>query len=545
MKRFRPSAALTGVVPLLLLLALAGCGAGSGNTADRTHTTGEPVSGGTLVYARGSDAVGLDPGGETDGESMKVCDNIYENLVTYAEESTDIVPELATRWEISEDGKTYTFHLRQGVRFHDGEQLTADAVVFSLDRQRNKTPPHPFHSVGGPFVYWSSMSMDDIVADIRAVDDSTVVFRLHRPNAPFLANLAMNFAAIVSPAAVLKYRDDYFKNPVGTGPFRFVEWVKDDRVVLERHKGYWGPAPYLDRVVFRAIPENTVRLLALEKGDVHGADGLSPLEAQRVDRQGSLQLLRRPGMNVAYLALNMERAPFTDVRVRQAMNHAIDKHAMVDGLYMGYGTVAVNPIPPSMWGFAESVEDYPYDPVKAKQLLAEAGVAPGTKIELYAMSNPRPYMPEPLKVAEVIQANLREVGLDAEIRTLEWGTYLDFLQNLKAQCCIIGWNGDNGDPDNFLYVLLDKESARIPAQNYSAYKSEELHRVLVDAQTAVDHARRIELYREAQEIVHRDAPWVPLAHMDQLVAFRRGVHGYHVHPTARVRLKTVWMEPTL
>jgi peptide/nickel transport system substrate-binding protein len=503
------------------------------------------VAGGTLVYARGNDAVGLDPGGETDGESMKVCDNLYENLVTYAEETTDIVPELASRWEVSQDGRAYTFHLRRGVRFHDGTPLDAAAVVFSLDRQRDQTPPHPFHGVGGPFVYWSSMSMDDIVADIRAPDDSTVVFRLKRPNAPFLANLAMNFAAIVSPRALERHGADTFKNPVGTGPFRFVEWVKDDRIVLERNPDYWGAPAYLDRVVFRSIPENTVRLLALEKGEVQGMDGISPLEAQRIDRQRSLTLLRRPGMNVAYLAMNMEREPFTRVEVRRAMNHAIDRKALVEGLYMGYGTPAVNPIPPSLWGFAESVPGYAYDPEAARRLLAEAGVPPGTQIELYAMSNPRPYMPEPLKVAEVLQANLRAVGIEAEIRTMEWGTYLDFLQNLKAACAIIGWNGDNGDPDNFLYVLLDKESARIPAQNYSAYRSEELHRVLIEAQTAVDHARRVELYREAQEIVHRDAPWVPLAHMDQLVAFRRGVHGYHVHPTARVRLKTVWMDPSL
>lgn len=523
-------------------LAAGGCGSSAGRERGG-RPAGGPVTGGTLVFGRGSDAVGLDPAHETDGESYKVCDNIYENLVAYDWESTEIVPELATRWEISADGETYTFHLRPGVRFHDGTPLDAAAVVFSLDRQRDKKPAHPFHAVGGPYTYWSSMSMDEIVAGIRAADDSTVVIDLHRPNAPFLANLAMAFASIASPTALRKYGEDFRKHPVGTGPFRFVEWVKDDRIVLERNPDYWREKPYLDRVVFRSIPENTVRLLALQKGDVQGMDGISPLEARRIQRQRELELMRIPGMNVAYLAMHMEKPPFDKREVRLALNYAIDKKALVDALYMGFGTVAVNPIPPTMWGYNTRVTDYPHDPAKARELLQQAGVKPPVKFILYVMSAPRPYMPEPLKVAEAIQANLREVGFEAEIRTMDWGVYLDFIQHLRHQVCLIGWFGDNGDPDNFLYVLLDKESAKIPGQNYSAYKSEELHKVLVEAQVTSDHARRQALYEQAQEIIHQDVPWVPLAHMDQLVAFRRTVHGFVVHPTSKLRLRRVWIEP--
>ena len=523
-------------------LAAAGCG-GAASGKGGARTSSEPLAGGTLVWGRGSDAVGLDPAHETDGESFKVCDNLYENLVGYDRKTTEVLPELALAWEITPDGKTYTFHLRTGVRFHDGTPMNADAVVFSLDRQRNRTPAHPFHAVGGPYTYWSSMSMDDIVQDIRAVDESTVVFQLKRPNAPFVANLAMNFTAIVSPTAVRKYSEDYFKHPVGTGPFRFVEWVKDDRIVLERNPDYWREKPYLDRVVFRAIPENTVRLLALQQSDVQGMEGISPLEARRIQRNPALDLERIPGMNVAYLAMRMDRPPFDRLEVRQAMNYAIDKKALVSGLYMGFGTPALNPIPPTMWGYDGQVVDYGYDPAKARALLAQAGVAPGTKFVLNVMSAPRPYMPEPLKVAEAIQADLHGVGLEAEIRTMEWGSYLNYIQSLKHQACVIGWQGDNGDPDNFLYVLLDKEAARIPAQNYSAYKSEELHRVLIEAQTTSDAASRTELYHQAQEIVHRDAPWVPLAHMDLLAATRKTVHGLVLHPTSKLRLARVWIEP--
>lgn len=526
---------------LVLGLILGGCGgAASGKGGGRIAS--QPVSGGTLVWGRGSDAVGLDPAHETDGESYKVCDNIYENLVAYDSASTQVVPELATTWEISPDGKSYTFHLRQGVRFHDGSAFNAAAVVFSLDRQHTKT--HPFHAVGGPYTYWDSMSMSDIIDHILAADDSTVVFHLKRPNAPFLANLAMNFAMIVGPTAVAKDRDDYFKHPVGTGPFRFVEWVKDDRIVLERNPEYWGQKPYLDRVVFKSIPENTVRLLALTKGDVQGMDGISPLEARRIQKSAGLELYRIPGMNVAYLAMRMDMKPFDKLEVRQAMNYAIDKKSLVEGLYMGFGTPAVNPIPPSMWSYDKAIADYGYDPAKAKSLLAQAGVAPGTKFTLYAMSASRPYMPEPLKVAEAIQANLRAVGLDADIRTMEWGAYLDYIQHLKHQVCIIGWQGDNGDPDNFFYPLLDKEAARIPAQNYSNYRSDALHQVLVQAQSSSDPATRTQLYEKAQEIVHADLPWVPLAHMDLLNATRKTVHGFVPHPTSKLRLKGVWVEPS-
>ena len=528
---------------LLVFAFLAGgCGGAASGRGEVKGAT-QPVSGGSIVWGRGSDSVGLDPAHETDGESYKVCDNIYENLVAYELKSTTIVPELAHSWDISPDGKTYTFHLRTDVTFHDGTPFNADAVVFSLDRQRNHSPAHEFHAVGGPYTYWSSMSMDDIVAQIQAANESTVVFQLKRPNAPFLANLAMNFCAIVSPTAVRKFRDDYFKHPVGTGAFRFVEWVKDDRIVLEKNPRYWREPAYLDKVVFRSIPENTVRVLALQQGDVQAMDGISPLEARRIEKDPALELYRIPGMNVAYLAMRMDKPPFDKLEVRQAMNYAVDKKALVDGLYMGFGTPAVNPIPPSMWGYDEGVTDYGYDPAKAKALLAQAGVKPGTKFILNVMSATRPYMPEPLKVAEAIQANLRAVGLDAEIRTMEWGSYLDYIQHLKHTACIIGWQGDNGDPDNFLYVLLDKESARIPAQNYSVYRSDELHKVLIDAQAASDPAQRTELYHQAQKIVHQDAPWVPIAHMDLLNATRKTVHGFVQHPTSKLRLARVWVEP--
>jgi peptide/nickel transport system substrate-binding protein len=387
------------------------------------------------------------------------------------------------------------------------------------------------------------MGMDDIVRDIRAADDSTVVFVLKRRNAPFLANLAMGFAGIVSPTAARKHGEDFFKHPVGTGPFRFVEWVKDDRIVLERNPDYWGPKTWLDRVVIRSIPENTVRLLALESGEIMGMDGINTDLAKRLQGSRAYDLLQQPGMNVAYMAMNLDKPPFDKPEVRVAINHAVNREGIVAGLYGGFGTPAVNPLPPTLWGYNRAVTGYAYDPAKARTLLAQAGFAKGFKTELWAMTGPRPYMPDPLKVAEAIQSDLKAVGIDASLKTLEWGTYLDQVQNGKAPMCLFGWTGDNGDPDNFLYVLLGKAATRLPAQNVAFYRSDEVDALLLRAQEETDIAQRTALYEQAQVLIHRDAPWVPLAHMTQLVAFQHRVHGYPMHPTGKVRFRTVWLEP--
>ncbi len=499
---------------LALLMLVSACGQQAGKT---------------LVYGRGGDSVGLDPGLETDGESFKVCDNIYETLVSFHAESTELAPGLAESWTASEDGLTWTFQLRKGVTFHDGSAFDAQAVVFSLARQFK--PDHPFHNVEGAYQYWSSMSMSDIVKDVRAIDDFTVAIDLKRPNAPFLSNLAMNFCAIVSPNAVKKWGADFARHPVGTGPFQFVEWIKDDRIVLERYANYWGMAPQLDRLIFRSIPENSVRLIALSQGSIDGMDNLVPDFIPSIESDERLQLLSQAGMNVGYLAMNMDKQTFQQVAVRRAINHAINKKSLVDNLYQGLALPAVNPIPPTMWGYHEGISGYDYNPEKAKQLLAEAGMPNGFKTTLWAMPVPRPYMPQPMKIAQAIQADLKAVGIEAEIVTYEWGTYLDKVQRGQHDMALLGWTGDNGDPDNFLYVLLDKSATQIPANNIAFYRSEPLHQVLIDAQQSSDQETRTALYRQAQEIVFRDAPWVPLVHAAQTAAFNKRVQGFQLHPT--------------
>lgn len=512
---------------LLMLFALALLTACGG-----AHTSSD-----TLVFVRGSDSVGLDPALETDGESFKVCDNIYETLVTYDKETTRVVPQLAHSWDVADDRLTWTFHLRTDVLFHDGTPFNARAMLFSLGRQF--FPDHPHHQVEGAYKYWKDMGMDEIVADMTAPDDSTFVIQLRRANAPFLSNLAMNFCAAVSPAAVNKYGRDFFKNPVGTGPFRFVEWRKDERIVLERNEAHWDDPPPLKRLLFKPIQEASVRFLELQQGTAQGMDNLNPEYIEQIRSNPELKLLTQPGMNVGYLAMNMDKAPFDNPLVRRAINHAIDKQALVDNFYQGMALVAKNPIPPTLWSYNDDVPGYAYDPQRARQLLSEAGFAEGFATELWAMPVPRPYMPQPDKIAQAIQADLSKIGVQATIVQWEWGTYLDKVSQGEHPMALLGWTGDNGDPDNFLYVLLDQTAAEKPAQNIAFYRSNELHELLVAARSSAERAERERLYRRAQEVIFRDAPWVPLVHATQTAAFRSNVDGFVMHPTGSKLFRSV------
>ncbi|MEW6752435.1 MAG: ABC transporter substrate-binding protein [Candidatus Latescibacterota bacterium] len=530
---------------LLLLVGLTwlGCGGQTQDTRQADAENGRPLhrpvapaSGTTLVFGRAADSVGLDPALENDGESFKVCDNLYETLVGYAAGSTAVEPLLARSWEASPDRLTWTFHLRSGVRFHDGTPFDAPAMLFSLGRQF--CPDHPFHGAG-TYKYWKDMGMDDIVAAMEAPDDSTFVMRLKEPNATFLSNLAMNFAAAVSPTAVRQHGEDFRRRPVGTGPFRFVEWRQDERLVLARNEDYWGEPAQLDRLVFRPIQESSVRYLELRRGAIQGLDNLSPEFIAQVRANPDLQLLTEPGMNVGYLAMNMDRSPFDNRLVRLAVNHAVNRQSLVDNFYQGLAVPAKSPVPPTVWGHNGALEPYAFDPERARRLLAEAGLPDGFETELWTMIGARPYMPQPDKVAQALQADLAAVGIRARLVQLEWGTYLDKVFNGDHELALLGWIGDNGDPDNFLYMLLDKTAAQKPAQNIAFYRSDELHEVLVQARRSAAPEERLRLYHRAQEIVHRDAPWVPLVHATQTAALHRSVRGFRLHPAAILRFQPV------
>ncbi len=486
------------------------------------------AKGGTFIFGRGGDSVGLDPALEEDGESFKVCDNIYDTLVKYKDGSTEIEPGLAASWESSEDGLTWTFNLRKGVSFHDGTPFNADAVLFSLNRQHVQS--HPFHNVSGTYVYWVATGLADIVDNITAIDEFTVQIKLKTPYAPFIYTIAITPFSIVSPTAVKESGDKYSSNPVGTGAFKFVRWDRKDKIVLEANENYWDGRPNLDRVIFRSIPDNSVRLIELQQGSLHAMEFPNPDDLQQIKDDDNIELLSQPGMSIGYLAMNMDKSPFDNHKVRLAINHAIDKSAIIEHLYQGLGIPAKNPIPPTLWSYDDTIEDYEYNPELAKKLLTEAGYPNGFETTLWALPVPRPYIPDGRALAEVLQSELRNIGIETKIVTYDWGTYLDKTKNGEHDMAMLGWSADLGDPDNFFYFLLSKSSAEKPAGNIAFYRSDEMQDVLEKARATSDKDKRIALYKQAQQLFHKDIPWVPMAHAKQILVVNKKVKNLVLNP---------------
>ncbi|GAA0341539.1 ABC transporter substrate-binding protein [Bacillus carboniphilus] len=483
----------------------------------------------TLVFGRGGDSTSLDPAATTEGEAFKVTKNIYETLTEFGPQDTEVHPGLATEWSTSDDGLTHTLKLREGVKFHDGTDFNADAVVYNFERWKAGDKEQ---------YYYYNSQFAGIIDTVTAVDPHTVEFKLTRPLAPFYKNLAMSPFGIASPTAIEEYGDKFAENPTGTGPFKFQEWKRNDRITLVKNEDYWNPEfPKVSTLIFRSIPDNSARLNALMSGEVDLIDGVNYTDIPQIEANPDLQVFNRPSMNTGYLGLTATREPFDNKLVRQAMNHAIDKQTIIDAFYAGAAIPAVNPMPPVIAGYNEDIPGYDYNPEKAKELLAEAGYPDGFEMELWAMPVPRPYMPNGQKVAEAIQANLADVGITANIVSYEWGTYLEKARLGEADAFLLGWTGDNGDADNFLYVLLDKDS--IGSNNYSYYASDELHEVLIAAQSETDAAVREDLYKQAQEIIFEDAPWVPLVHGEPALAGKKGIENFLPHPTGSDKLHQV------
>ena len=509
-----------------------------------------PQYGGTLVFGRGGDTSTMDPGHSTDGESFYASKQVYDNLVQFKYGTTQIQPALATSWDVSKDGLEYVFHLRKGVYFHPTKffkkrvEFTADDVVFSLKRQFDKN--NPFNKVGGAYEYWSAMDMDNIVKDVVKVDKYTVKVTLKKREAPFIANMAMDFASILCKEfadSLLKAgkAEDLNRLAVGTGPFVLVKWIKDDRIIFSANENYWGGKPYIKRLILKVIPNNSVRAAELKTGSIHIMDFPNPEEVASLGNNPKLKLVRQEGLNVGYLAMNTTHKPFDNVKVRQAVNYAINRPAIVKAIYAGLGKVAKNPIPPTMWSYNDAVKDYNYNPAKAKELLKEAGLPNGFETNIWAMPVPRPYNPNGRKVAEAMQADLAKVGIKAKIVSYDWGTYLQKTKNGEHDMALLGWTGDNGDPDNFLFTLLSKAAAEIPASNIALWKNDKFDSLVEKAKITTDVAKRTELYKEAQVVFKKQAPWVTIANSIVVEAMDKNVMGFKLDPVGSRRFNKVWI----
>jgi peptide/nickel transport system substrate-binding protein len=523
---------------VLALTALAAVACDAGRAP--MHARRDP---GTLVVAQPADVIGLDPARATDSESIEIGELLFEGLVGWEPGTTEIEPRLASSWQVSADGRRWTFHLRPGVRFHDGTLLDAQAVVFSFERTLR--PDHPFYRAAGSS-YWRSLLKD--VVRVVAIDSRTVEIDTRGPYAPLLGELAI--FPIVSPIGVARWGDEFARHPVGTGPFEFEEWDRGEQVVVRRFEGYWGAPPALDRIVFQVVVDARQRLVDLESGSVDLATAILPDEQPFVELHPDLVLHHTPGEDVSYLAFNTTRAPFDDVRVRRALSYAIHKEPIVKLGFQGRAIPADGPLPPSLWGYHPPATRYGYDPAAARKLLAEAAadgtLDPKHVYTLYAPSTPRPYLPQPERVARFLQAALDEVGVHTNLVLQPYAQHRAAVEAGAHDLALFGWIGDTGDPDNFLYVLFHSDNSNLgDAQNIAFYHDQEVDELLRAAQGTADQATRAGLYATVQDKLAADAPWVPIAHSELVVAGRAELE--HVvlsprgHPSyAMIRRRSPW-----
>jgi peptide/nickel transport system substrate-binding protein len=507
---------------LLGLAAAVGC-----DTAHvEMHHRRDP---GALVVAQAADPIALDPVRVTDSESIEVGELIFEGLVGWKPGTTDIEPRLAIGWKVAPDGKTWTFSLRDHVVFHDGTPFDASAVVFSFERLLDPQHPNYLGTSGG---YWRSLLKD--VTKVTAVDPHTVEIHVGRAYSPLLGDLAM--FPMVSPAGVRAAGDGFAAHPVGTGPFELESWTKGQQVVVHRFDGYWGSRPYLDRVVFQVDPDARQRLIDLESGSVDVASAILPDEQPFVELHPDLVLVHTPGNDVTYLAMNTQKKPWDDVRVRRAANFAVNKEPIVKLAYQGRAVPADSPLPPTEWAYHDPRVRYAYDPAAARKLLNDA-IADGTfdpnkTYKLYVPSTPRPYVPQPERVARFIQSSLDQVGIKTELVLQPYSQHLQSVDQGDHDLCLFGWVGDNGDPDNFLYVLFHSDNATgNDPNNVAFYRDDEVDKWLLEAQGTADEATRSSLYAAVQDKLSTDAPWVPIAHSELIVAGRAELEGLLLSPT--------------
>ncbi|HEY5094569.1 MAG TPA: ABC transporter substrate-binding protein [Candidatus Eremiobacteraceae bacterium] len=486
-------------------------------------------AGDTLIFGRNKDAVSLDFALAPDGNSLNVARSTSEGLTRYKPGSFDVEPSLATSWTESKDGKTWIFTLRNGVKFHDGTAFDADAVKFNFDRWRFTN--NPYHK-WGDFAYYASQfgGYPGTIARVTVLAPDRVEFGLTRPVAPLLVDFAMPSFSISSPAAVKSQGENYFLHPIGTGPYMLTEWVRDDHITLTAFPDYWGVKAKIKTVILRDIPDASTSLLALQHGDIDGWEYPQPDILPQIRKDPKLTVYHLPPNNLMFLSMNELHAPFTNVLVRRAIAEAIDTRAIVRDFYDPSAVPADEFLPAAVRPHGV-VTPYAYDPVDARRLLAQAGFPHGFTTHLWFMTAPRPYLPEPQRVAEAIQQDLAKVGIQATMQGFEWGVYLAKVQGGEHDLALYGWSGDNGDPDNFLYALLDKDSARPPgANNVCFWKNDAFHALMMAGQVETDPVKRDAIYRKAILLVHDQVPAVPIAHNSPPTVFRSGVNGFIPNP---------------
>ncbi|HEN8800977.1 MULTISPECIES: ABC transporter substrate-binding protein [unclassified Pseudomonas] len=468
------------------------------------------------------------------------AETLFNRLVDFKPGTTDVQPALAERWDISADGLTYTFHLRQGVKFHTTDYFTptrdfnADDVLWSLRRQLD--PAHPWHgktSVGYP--YFESMSFSRLLKSVEKIDEHTVVITLARPESPFLRDMAMAFTSIYSA----EYGDQLLKagntaqlnsKPIGTGPFIFQRYNKDAQVRFKANPDYFRGKPPAESLVFAISTDSNVRLQKLRANECQVAVYPKPEDVPSIKADPRLKVAETEALVTGYIAMNTQHKYLSDVRVRKAINMAFDRQSHVDQLFgKGNALVGVNPYPPTMIGYNTSNQNPPRDLDKARALLKEAGVPEGAVITLFTRNGGGMTNPNPRLSAEMLQADLKQIGLKLDIRVMEWAEMLRRAKKGEADLVSTGWAGDNADPDNFLTPLLSCEAAK-NGENYARWCNSKFQDLITQAREVIDNDERARLYSEALKVYDDDQPWISMAHPKVFTAMRDNVEGYVISP---------------
>jgi peptide/nickel transport system substrate-binding protein len=495
---------------------LAGCG--SSNSASE-KTEKEAMD--TIVVGVAAEPKALDPQVVSDTPSSNALVQIYENLVTQ-DKNMEIKPDLAESWKQIDD-LTYEFKLKKGVKFHNGEELKASDVKFTFERAAKSA--RISHIVG---------QVD--AEKIEVVDEYTVRIPTKEPFSALLPSLCHTGACILNEKAVTEAGEDYVNSPVGTGPYKFAEWKKGDSVSFERFEDYHGEKAKTKKILFRVIPENTNRTIELETGALDIAYDIGANDVSKIEENEELDIYRKVNFSTNYLGMNTMKEPFDELKVRQAINYAMDVDSIIASVYEGIGKPATGPLAPNVWGCNKDLKPYGYDIQKAKDLMKEAGLANGFKCTLWVNDKK-----ERIDIAEIVQAQLKEINIDIEIQVLEWGAYLEKLGKGEHDMFILGWNTTTGDPDTGLFAPFNSAN-KGTGGNRAFYNNPRVDELLAEGRKTFEPEKREKIYYEAQQIIRDEAPWLFLNNKETIVGAKKIVKGFEVHPNGAHKLSNVYFE---
>ncbi|MEB2872205.1 ABC transporter substrate-binding protein [Pseudomonas rhizosphaerae] len=494
----------------------------------------------TLVYCSEASPAGFDPSQYTSGTDFDAsAETVFNRLTQFKRGGTEVEPGLATSWDVSPDGLTYTFHLREGVKFHTTDYFTpsrdfnAGDVLFTF--QRLLDPEHPFRKAyPSESPYFTDMGLNTNIKSVSKQDEHTVMFTLNTVDAAFVQNLAMSFASVQSA----EYADQLLKQgkaadinqkPIGTGPFVFKRYQKDSQIRYTANKAYWKPEDVkLDNLIFSISTDAAVRLQKLKAGECQVSGYPRPADIDVMKQNPNLRVLSQPGFNLGFLAYNVTHPPLDQLKVRQALDMAIDKPAIIKAVYQSAGQLAQNALPPAQWSYDTRIKDAPHDITKARALLKEAGIKEGTTIDLWAMTVQRASNPNARMSAQMIQNDWAKIGIKANIVSYEWGEYIKRAKNGEHDTMIYGWTGDNGDPDNWLGVLYS--CAAVKGSNYAKWCDPAYDKLIQQAKLSSDRDERVKLYQQAQAILKQQVPITPIANSTVFQPMRKEVQDFRISP---------------